>query len=195
LATLLLSAAVSTASARNLEISNQNWRVVFSRLEFQSPLVTVRCHVTLEGSFHSRTIPKRERLLIGAVSRVTIQNSNCTNGTTVVLRLPWHITYESFTGTLPDITSINGLIDRFRYGTIVLGRTCLYGGRNILARANLTAGVVGTLQPVANSNSTPLLEGPTSGIACPGTASLVAGETDGVVTLLSATTLITIRLI
>jgi hypothetical protein len=95
LAALLLSAAVSTASARNLEQSNQNIRVTYSRIEFQSPLVTIRCNLTLEGSFHSRTIPKRERLLVGAITRATIQNTNCTNGTMVVLRLPWHITYEA----------------------------------------------------------------------------------------------------
>jgi hypothetical protein len=100
---LLLAAAASSATARSLSVSNQNIRVTWSSLEFVSG-VTLRCRVTLEGSLHSRTITKRLGTLIGAITRATFDERNCTNGT---LRprtetLPWHITYEGFTGTLPQ---------------------------------------------------------------------------------------------
>src|SRR5436853_5582788 len=107
-AALLLSAAVTTASARTLSASTQNIRVTWRSLEFVSPVVTVRCQITLEGSFHSRTIAKIERSLIGHVTRVTVKTESCTNGqpTAETSSLPWHITYEGFRGTLPRIEEV-----------------------------------------------------------------------------------------
>src|SRR4029077_3157461 len=126
---------------------------------------TVRCPVTLEGSLHSRTIPKIVRvLLIGAVSTVRIKNESCTGGTASVLRLPWHMTYEGFRGTLPNITSVLLLLARFQFGLMVeifgTRRTCLYGTStdNILAELGLNAERLGTwLVPVTGSNIVHLL--------------------------------------
>src|SRR6478672_9457988 len=121
IAALLLASALSTASARNLSSEIQNIRTTWRSLEFESPLVTVRCPVTMEGSFHSRTIPKIARLLIGAVTRINIKNESCTNGTATVEGFPWHITYESFTGNLPSISSVRVLLQRFLFNLITLG--------------------------------------------------------------------------
>jgi hypothetical protein len=78
-ATLLLATAITTASARNLSISEQSFRVTFSSLELVTELVTIRCRVTLEGSFHTRTIAKVPGSLVGAISRATVAHP-CTNG-------------------------------------------------------------------------------------------------------------------
>jgi len=197
IAALLLSAALSTASARNIEFSNQTYRVAWSRLEFQSAFVTGACQVTLEGSFHSRTIPKVARLLVGAVTRVNIKKESCTNGEALVdnSTLPGHITYESFTGALPNISSLRLLLNRFTFWVAALGVRCTYGTStdNMTFSANLAAGgEITTLTPLAGRNIANLLEG---GGLCPANVTLVGGATDGVVTVLNSTTRIRVRLI
>src|SRR5690348_5062866 len=129
MAALLLSAAVSTASARNLSSSTKNIRATWARLEFVGGLGTRMCQVTLEGSYHERTIVKSWGSLIGAVTRVDVKRESCTGGEATPLVLPWHITYEGFTGTLPTITSVRLLLARFRYSvrSNFFGVTCQIG--------------------------------------------------------------------
>ncbi len=105
-ATMLLSLAVGSASARNLRISNQNTRIVWSALRFIAGGRTVTCHVTLEGSFVEATASKVVGSLLGRVTRAAV--NTCTGGSATVLTatLPWHIVYRGFTGTLPRITLV-----------------------------------------------------------------------------------------
>jgi hypothetical protein len=106
-AALVMAAFVGSASARRIEISEPRFRAVFAPLTFgaegQTPVV---CRVTLEGSFHSRTLSKVVGALLGYVTAA--ETANCTSETARALRetLPWHILYVSFTGTLPNISSI-----------------------------------------------------------------------------------------
>jgi len=116
-ATFLLAAAVSTASANRLSVNEQNHRIVWSALQFvASAGSTVTCAVTLEGSFHSRTITKVTNALIGHVNRASI--GACTGGSATAHRetLPWHEQYHGFSGTLPTISTVTiGLVGaRFR---------------------------------------------------------------------------------
>jgi hypothetical protein len=53
--TVLFGALVSSAFARNWEISNQRIRAIFTALEFHLPNATTRCALTVEASLHSRT--------------------------------------------------------------------------------------------------------------------------------------------
>jgi len=164
----MLAFAVSAAPARNLSVSNQNLRVVWNPLTFNGEgLVEARCRVTLEGSFHYTTIVKRERALIGLITRAIIpvhpcerENAWIYNGTernellgntTLTNSLPWHLTYESFRGTLPNITSINVLLDgaRFLLRSSGLGALCNYTtgathGGNATGIATIGAGGVVT---------------------------------------------------
>ena len=105
-ASVLLGALVSSASARNLSVSNQSISGMWSSVEFNLPGATTRCHVTLEGSLHSRTMPKMIGSLIGYITRAIL--GRCEEGTATISResLPWHVTYSGFQGTLPNITSI-----------------------------------------------------------------------------------------
>jgi len=196
MAAMLLASALSTASARNLEVSNQNWRVTWSNLEFQSSLVTVRCRVTLEGSFHSRTIPKREGLLVGSITRISVFEERCTNGQARPERPPpWHLTYEGFTGTLPTIATVRLLMQRFQFAIIAFGVTCKYGreGDNVTGDAAVNAaGEITTIRPTRERNIASLLEG---GGLCPANGTLVSGTGDGNVTLLNTTTRIRVTLI
>jgi hypothetical protein len=103
-ATLLMAFAVNTASARNFSVSNQTFRGTFNNLEFEGAgVVRDTCRVTIEGSLHTRTIAKVAGSLVGYITRVTI--GQCSEPTTVLTAtLPWHVSYESFSGRLPDIT-------------------------------------------------------------------------------------------
>src|SRR5215217_2901314 len=158
-ASLLLGAMVSSASARSLSLSNQNIRATWQSLEFRST-VTVRCQVTLEGSFHTRTIVKSPRALIGAVTKAQVNRAGCTggtgstfngteryNGVTPTNSLPWHITYEGFTGTLPTIGSVRILLSRFRFGieTEICAVQVGSATDNVTADVNLSGGVVSSL--------------------------------------------------
>jgi len=106
-ATLLLAAAVGTASANHLSVNEQGHRMTWRAFQFVfSAGSTVTCEVTLEGSFHSRTMQKVANALIGHINRASV--GTCTGGSATVHRetLPWHEQYTSFTGSLPRITSV-----------------------------------------------------------------------------------------
>ncbi len=209
-ASLLLAAAVGGASARNLSVSNQNFRVTWASLEFTGAEISViRCPVTLEGSFHARTITKTSGSLIGAITRAVANQAACTggrgapfngtetyNGTTTPNTLPWHVTYNSFTGALPNITTVRIALSRFRFGLRDSSGFCTgqYGNEtdSIVGSAALEAGrAITTLTPVAGSNSATLIRRD-GGIFCPGTG-VLSGT--GNVTLLGASTRITVTLI
>jgi hypothetical protein len=194
MATVLLASAVGTATAGRLSISNQRFRVTWTALTFSEPELGVRitCPVTLEGSFHSATIPKRERLLIGAITRVNVREASCEGGIGTISNttLPWHVTYESFNGTLPNPTAVNLLLQRFQFIVEVGLGPCTYGTAtdNITAAAALVAREVTTLTPVANRN----IAHRVAGGFCPERGTLTGA---GNVTLLNSTTRIRVTLI
>lgn len=198
IAALLLASVLSTASAGRLSFNTQNIRTTWSRIEFQTAVVTVRCPVTLEGSFHSRTFPKIERLLIGAVTRLVIKGESCTNGSAVARALPWHLTYDSFAGTLPDITSVRLLIERFVFEIITLGRTCKYGtaADNVVYSAGINGErLVTQLTPAPPRNVAHLLEGPVVFPGCPSAGELVTEASDGQTRILNTGGFIKLTLI
>jgi hypothetical protein len=207
-ATLLLATAVSTASARIFSTSNQGIRATWTSLEFNGGLV-IRCQVTLEGSFHSRTIVKVARLLIGAITNARFKQETCTggrfstfngteryNGGTPSNTLPWHLTYESFIGNLPTIAGIRILLSRFRFGEEIPG-TCT--GRIGSATDNITAlaarntvnGEITSITPVEGLNRATIITRD-AGIFCPTTLEF---RGTGQLTLLNSAAKITITLI
>jgi hypothetical protein len=210
-ASLLLSVAISTALARNISISSQTFRITWASLEFVSTL-TVRCPVTLEGSFHYRTIIKRERALIGLITRAIVNQPECAEGRAAAFNgvefyagivpantLPWHVTYENFTGTLPDITSLRLLLARFRFGFEIGGCAVQVGE----ATDNITGSVgvdffgsITTLIPVEGRNEGTVIRtdfDPFRLCPRPGARGRLRGT--GNVTVLGAATRITVRLI
>jgi hypothetical protein len=106
-ATLVMAVAVTSASANRIETSSQSFKAVWSRLTFNDAAhVRVECPVTLEGSFHSRTLSKVCGQLIGYINVASV--GSCTGGSARANTetLPWHIQYQSFSGTLPNIEGI-----------------------------------------------------------------------------------------
>lgn len=125
-ATVLLGAAVGSASARILSTSSQTYRVAFASVRYRGPFGTTDCVVTLEGSLHSRTIAKVAGSLIGYITVGAL--GACTAGTATILRetLPWHVRFHSYTGTLPNITSIRMATDTHFKIRAPEGITCLH---------------------------------------------------------------------
>ncbi len=211
-ATLVLAGAVGSASARSLSVSETGFRITFSSLEFGSSVVTVRCRLTLEGSFHRRSGPKIPRSLIGTISRAIVAHPGCSggeawvdNGTeseplgTAPNRLPFHLTYESFGGILPRITEINFSLNgaSLVLQTSFIGIACRgrYGRAedNITAHAALGAGgAIGSVTPDSTSNRASLV-GALVGSTCPTTGSFSA--TSNAPTSLSSGSPITVTLI
>lgn len=201
----VLAGATGSAAARNFTISNQSFRVTWASLEFEASS-TIRCAVTFEGSFHSRTIAKVERSLIGSISRAVIQEERCTNGGVVAFNgveryngatppntLPWHLTYESFTGTLPAISGIRFLFSRFRFGAIMIGCTGQYGTETdnmTFTAARENSGGITTLTPSVLSAMT--LFRRDGGVLCNATAGLRGA---GSMTQLNSTSRINVNLI
>lgn len=146
-----LTVAVGSASARRIEVSNQRFLAIWTSLNFSGGFgETILCPITLEGSFHSKTTSKVSGELAGNVTEAVVDNAACINGHATVLRenLPWHIQYNSFTGTLPNIATIKfGIIgSRFRIETA--GFSCLgtmTQARPTFGTVGVTGGTAGTL--------------------------------------------------
>jgi len=145
LATAALAAMAHGASARNLSFSNQNIRAVWAPVFIivpMTPAAEFRCAMTLEGRFHSTNIAKVANNLIGYITRAVVGHP-CAgegemwvhNGTENPLgagvkatSLPWHMTYQGFTGALPNITEVRILIRGIRVSAmwrIFGGEVCL----------------------------------------------------------------------
>jgi hypothetical protein len=205
-ATILLGLAVSTATARNIEVLNaeKGFRVTWSALEFSNNvgLETVRCPVTIEGTFHQRTFTKTARTLIGYVTRAIVNGTEppCSGGRARVFTesLPWHVQYASFEGTLPNIAALNLRLVGARFAVEPKGSGLICNSRTSEASPALgrfiTAAEAGGLRQITGatpSGSIPLEGG--------GLCGLGTGEfrsvNPGTVTVLGETATIKVKLI
>jgi hypothetical protein len=195
-ATVLLGSLVSaSASARSFSVDNQSIRAAFSNVRFVEPRgVAVDCHVTLEGSLHSRTIAKTLGTLIGYITRATL--GPCETGASTILTetLPWNIRYSGFEGILPEIRSVilHVVNASFKVRFPPTGPTCL-------ARSEANEPVIGRLHfDAAPSNHVRLgFEGRIrTGIECLGVrGELLSETTSPYVVLLGTSTPISVTLI
>jgi hypothetical protein len=142
--TLLSAGLVGSASAGRLQTSSQRVKATWARLEFRGGFGTVECEVVVEGSFHARTIAKTTGALTGSITVATI--TRCARGTATVLRetLPWHVQYQSFTGTLPNITSISARVVEIAFvmREPTFGVTCLARGPGTISFGQAAGGVI-----------------------------------------------------
>jgi hypothetical protein len=182
----LLASLTASGAARNFEFSNTSFRVAFTPISFGEPFgfFTVRCNVTMEGSFHARTIPKVSRSLIGYVTRGTVAHP-CTggeawawNGTEGALTgastLPWHLSYEGFIGTLPNITGIRILLRNFKFTMSTFACLGTYAPTNTNGTINVAADRTMTLTPGTESHS--IIEGSCPAGRFSGTSSRITLE-------------------
>lgn len=127
-AALVLAVGVATATAGRLQTSSQQVRATWPQVNFEVGLGSpIRCALTLEGSFHGRTFAKTREALVGYVTTASMQSA-CNGGELHLLAetLPWHLRYDSFSGTLPRFNSIRFRLVELNLWFTVLGFRCLY---------------------------------------------------------------------
>ena len=109
IAALTLAAMASVADATTYEVEGSTFKSVFSTFSFGTTAGegTVRCAVSLEGSFASASFNETRGARLASVTSASA--SGCTGGSATVLRetLPWSVNYGSVSGTAPNITAIN----------------------------------------------------------------------------------------
>ncbi|MGN6189500.1 MAG: hypothetical protein ACTHOE_11410 [Conexibacter sp.] len=201
-AALLLAAGVSTATARNFSLSSQTFRATFAELRFTAEGgISITCRVTMEGSYHSRTIAKVREALVGSVTAVSVAHP-CNGGEGFAFNgvertpntLPWHLQYDSFEGTLPSsISGITQILSRFRF-LIQVPFVCAasYGVETdrMFTKISMVGGVAQEVSPIAGRNTT-TRSVTLSGI-CPNSGTMTGG---GAITALNSTARITVTLI
>lgn len=184
-ASALMAVFVGAAYAGRISTSSQTGRATFARVDFAGGFGTNECSLTIEGSFHSRTIVKSAGALIGYVTRAIIGACNRGSSTILAESLPWHVRYSSFAGTLPNITRLNltatGMAFRIREPTF--GVQCLASGGTATGIFNREAGGVLTSQEIGGESETDC--------GIPGT---ISGRSSSF-TVLGAATRITVTLI
>jgi len=114
-AIMLLSLAISTASANRLSMNTSQWVATWREMTIEGSFGRINCPLTLEGELHSRTFAKTRSSLIGYVNEARSGTCSGFTGTVLRERLPWHVQYDSFTGTLPTIASVSLRIIGFEF--------------------------------------------------------------------------------
>lgn len=189
-ATLFLSSLIGSASARTFSASNQTFRAAFARVTLSSIFGEIRCAVTLEGSLHSRMLTKVANSLVGYVTAAT--SGTCERGSMTILRetLPWHLRYELFTGSLPNILLMRFLTEmRIRGRESFVEFVCLFTSTPEAPMGfafRLEAG-----RTIANAELGGRMPEGSSTCGVPGTLT----SSFGTVTVLNAATRITVTLI
>jgi hypothetical protein len=193
-ATVLMAFVAHAASARNLSVSNQNIRTTFDNVEIAAEgLPTTTCHVTLEGSFHQRTMTKTPETLTGFITRVT--TGSCSSGLTVLsATLPWHTRYTDFSGSLPNITELGTKTAGMAFNIGALGFNCLARAEiRIRIKIIISIGIRIFRGAQIPRQTIPFASG--GGFGCPASEGTIQSATDGTMMLLGATTSITVTLI
>lgn len=145
-AAVLLSALTGSAIARRIGQTETRMTATFPRIEFRGGLGTTRCNLTLGASMHSRTLTKTAETLIGYVTQASVGGCEVGSATVLTATLPWHMRYESFSGTLPNIASMSSKVigASFRISEPIFG---------IEALLTSTAGLSGILRWISEAVS------------------------------------------
>jgi hypothetical protein len=169
LAAALLLASSVTSAASKLSYSSREFRIMWSSLRFSAEEggVSITCPVTLEGAFLERTSTKVRDQLAARITRSTV--GTCREGRATILAetQPWEVTYQSFTGTLPNITGVRYALLNAAFqvepglGIVCLART----SREWQAAGEARREAGGAITSLTTDSSLPI---PTTGnVECP----------------------------
>ncbi len=160
LATVLaLMLAVGVAGAREgIAVEPVNPLIAFSDLSFEGGLgLPVRCDVTIRMTLEAWS--KTANALAGQ-AYVTFDTFNCTQGDAGILvggrrvvdaQGPYHVTYDSFEGALPNITSITVRVNNIILWTSYRGIECLTNGAVDIAATTTGGNPITGMRIVAQS--------------------------------------------
>ena len=187
-ATVLLGVFVSSASARNISVSEERVSALWTLMRLTGGFGTVECEVLLSRSFHTRTFTKTVNSLIGYVTEGTVLR--CRSGSVTINQtsFPWHLRYRGFSGTLPVIASEFGTdigsewtVREPTFGVVCTVRRTESG--SMIVTYSVSSGAI-----TSNSLST-------EGMRCEGIAVSLSGTTTNVVSSLAGRLIVTVRLI
>jgi hypothetical protein len=143
-------------------------------------------------------MPKVRDSLLGLVTRATVGRCESGNATVLTESLPWHMTYQSFSGTLPNITRVRlALINAaFRIEQALffcLARTTAAAP----AFGEVSLGAGGRVEGLKPDGSREIPTTGSGGFGCPSATGNFNTEVNdvGVVTLLGTNTAISVTLI
>ncbi len=153
----------SPVPAENIELISEG------SLTFESGAFRVVCAVTLSGSMSQTSFSMAAGTRFGSINRTRVET--CTGGSLAFLRAsesPYPLTYQSFLGTLPNVTGI-----RYKVGSVALqstasGFTCLYTGE-VEALMEFRGVDAWFVEPGSVTSGRTTLS---SGVLCPESASL-----------------------
>ncbi|HMJ02233.1 MAG TPA: hypothetical protein VK506_04785 [Conexibacter sp.] len=109
-ALMLVSAS---ASATRLSLDDQDFAVQWDPFitYFNDEVFGLACSASAAGRFHEAVLQKVAQGLVGSITEAAGSIGGCRTLLSVLAEsLPWHMTYESFTGTLPAIGSVAFLL-------------------------------------------------------------------------------------
>lgn len=136
----------SAAAGRSLQFSSQSYRETFRVFQIDTPSgPAARCQLTLEGSFHARTLAKVFGALVGYITRAVLGPCSTGKATLLIETLPWHEVYAAFNGTLPNISWAESRASSMQVrASEAFGITCLFRSsatEPLIRRRNMSAGV------------------------------------------------------
>lgn len=196
-AALVLGAAIGSASARRIETSEQKFLVRWAPLVFNGAFnINISCPVTLDGSFHSKTLSKVSGQLVGYVTEVSVgPPASCNGGSATILGpLPWHIRYDRFEGTLPAITGIRVQLVGAAFLVATSVGSCLYRSNASKPAFGIVRVGAGGAVSGLQADSSASIEEPAAEneFLCPPSGRF---EQTGSVTVPNSTTRITVKLV
>jgi hypothetical protein len=181
-----LAFGAQLASATRIEISNQGYRIIWPHVTFaETGGMFTECPMTLEGTLHSRTISKVSGSLVGYVTRAFMTEGTCTGSAQAAVvpgSLPWHVRYDSFQGTLPNITGLRFQVIGMEISAV--GGLCRYrseAGRPVNFIVHIAGTEVTNVQwdealPITKIFGEPLCR-PSLRLGGNGTATILGGTT------------------
>ncbi len=135
-ATLVLALSASVAGAENgIRFEPIGTTLTLANLEVREGFGTARCDVILDKAHHPN-VQKSLNTLLG-LTDVRIRTGACAQGDMGLLvagrrvtgeRGPYHLTYESFNGTLPEIESITLTLNNVSFWILEGDTECLTNG-------------------------------------------------------------------
>jgi len=132
-ASALLALAVGSASAGRFSTNERNFELIWdnalagkTKLELigRSAGVNIQCKVTLLGHFNENTIIKATGIDQGSINHGELRECEGGSATIRAETFPWNLRYRSFTGSLPNITSISTGLLNARFRSEAGGLTC-----------------------------------------------------------------------
>lgn len=96
----------TAASANRLSTNEVRFDMIWTNLAVRETLASLMCRVTLQGRLNGSTFIKRNTENIGSITTARLGVCGA-EGNYTLEGLPWRVQYNGFTGTLPNISTID----------------------------------------------------------------------------------------